>query len=305
MIGGAPRSLVSILVVLTLITADAAGGQVQSTLLERAAAAALRAGEAWRGVVARETYVQKFLPWAGVPPREPSRGRAVVARTLTADLLLVFDAAGPWELHRDVLAVDGREVTDRAERLATLFLSPDAGARERMRRVTQESARFNLGDITRTFNVPTFPLVVVHPQHRDRFRVTVREPAAGTDTAQEVRFEERTSPTLVRSTLGRDVRLRGRLLIDVVTGELLKAVIEPEAEGVAARIEVTYDAHPSLTTRVPVRMWEWYHTAGPLTDPSVQGGRGVYNAYIEALATYSEFRRYEVQLQESVGEVKR
>ena len=275
-----------------------------TALLARAADAAARAGDAWRGVVARETYVQKFLPWSGAPPREPSRARAVVSRTLVADLLLVFDADGPWELHRDVLEVDGRAVGDREERLQALFLSPEATARQRLRRVTEESARFNLGDITRTFNVPTFPLVVVHPRHRERFRFTVKDDAQADGRVREVRFEELGSPTLVRSTLGRDVRLRGRVFLDVDSGELTRAIIEPDARGVSARVDVTFEHVPGMPMRVPIRMWEWYHSAGPLTDAAVQGGRGVYNAYIEAVATYEGFRRYVVESREAVGEVK-
>ncbi len=108
----------------------------------------------------------------------------------------------------------------------------------------------------------------------------------------------------MRSTLGRDVRLRGRVFLDADTGELIRAIIEPDATGVAARVEVTLEHVPGMPMRVPTRMWEWYHAAGPLTDPAVQGGRGVYNAYIEAMATYEGFRRYVVESRESVGEVK-
>jgi hypothetical protein len=45
-------------------------------------------------------------------------------------------------------------------------------------------------------------------------------------------------------------------------------------------------------------MREWYYKAGPITDPRVPGGRQIYNTYIDAVATYSNFRRYEVTTQE-------
>jgi len=275
--------------------------QTPNPLLERAAAAAVRAGESWRGVVAREDYAQHFRTWLGMPPAQPGRGPAVVTRRLVADLLLVYDADGPWELHRDVRSVDGRVIADREDRLRTLFLSSALDARERMRAVTRESSRFNLGDMTRTFNVPTMPLVVVHPLHAGRFKLTVRTARSGPDSARrEIRFREQTSPTLVRSTLGRDVPLKGRLVVDEASGELLSAVIEPEVTGVTARIEVTFDRVTDLSVRVPVRMWEWYFKAGPITDPRVQGGREIFNTYIDAVATYSDFRRYTVTTQERI-----
>lgn len=195
----------------------------------------------------------------------------VIAKAAAA----VVRASDPLELHRDVLAVDGKPVADRA--------------------------RFNLGDLTRTFNVPTLPLIVVHPLHAGRFKLTMR-PASGRPGfgQREVRFSEQASPTLIRSTLGRDVPLRGRLVIDEASGDLLKATVEPNATGVLARIEVTFDHVDGVPMRVPVRMWKWYHKAGPITDPRVQGGRDIHNAYIDAVATYSDFRRYGVSSEEQI-----
>jgi hypothetical protein len=290
-------------VIATLALIVSARAQTPDPLLERATAAAVRAGQSWRGVVAREQYAQHFRTWPGMPPTQPGRGPAVVSRQLVADLLLAYDADGPWELHRDVRTVDGRAVADREDRLRMLFLSPDRDARERMRAVTLESSRFNLGDMTRTFNVPTLPLVVVHPMHARRFNLTVRATRAGRDAGRrEIRFRERASPTLVRSTLGRDVPLKGRLIVDDVSGELVSAVIEPEVTGVMARIEVTFGRVQDLPMRVPVRMWEWYHKAGPITDPRVQGGREIFNTYIDAVATYSDFRHYAVTTQERIDQ---
>jgi hypothetical protein len=282
-----------------LLVVGAPGAATPDPVIDRASAAAVRAGEAWRGVVAREDYAQHLRTWLGMPPAQPGRGPATVTRVLVADLLLVYDANGPWELHRDVRTVDGRPVTDREDRLRTLFLSPERSARERMRDVTRDSARFNLGDMTRTFNIPTLPLVVVHPLHADRFKLTVRDARGNRDAGRrEVRFTEQASPTLVRSTLGRDVPLEGRLILDEASGELLSAVIEPDATGVQARIEVTFDRVDATSVRAPIRMWEWYYKAGPITDPRVQGGRQIYNTYIDAVATYSDFRRYAVTTQE-------
>lgn len=274
-------------------------------LVDRLAAYVERFGREFQGVVATEYYVQVIRPWTGVPPAraDVSHREALARRELQSDLLLVFDADGPWNLHRDVIAVDGVPVGDRERRLQSLFLEPGLTTRERLRRMTRESARYNLGDITRTLNIPTFPLIVVHPTYRDRFRLRARGlRQEGGTTLREVTFEETQRPTLVRSTEGRDVPLRGRLLVDEATGEFVHARLDPEPLGVRSRIEVWFDRVPGLALRAPVRMWEWYQVTGVIQVP-VDGdrARAFQRAYIEGLAQYDEFRRYGVEVEERLA----
>jgi hypothetical protein len=78
-------------------------------------------------------------------------------------------AAG-WITFRDVLTVNKRPVRDREERLLKLLQSPEASALAQARRIAQESARFNLGQITRTMNVPDMALEYLQPRHGARIR---------------------------------------------------------------------------------------------------------------------------------------
>lgn len=271
---------------------------------DRLAAYAEQFGREFQGVVATEHYVQVIRPWTGAPPSraDVSPRDTLARRTLLSDLLLVFDADGPWHLHRDVHTVDGTPVHDRERRLRLLFVEPGLTTRERLRRMTAESARYNLGDITRTLNIPTFPLIVVHPAHRDRFRLRVRGVRQEDGlTVREVTFDETQRPTLVRSTEGRDVPLRGRLLADEATGAFIHARLDPAPLGVQSRIEVWFEQVPGLALRVPVRMWEWYQVAGVIHDGAGAQGRAYERAYIEGLASYSEFRRYGVEVDERLG----
>lgn len=308
MTGRLPRTvgLATLVVGLLLLAAGAAPLRLlaRDSLTDRIAAYAERFGHEFQGVVATERYVQVIRPWSGVPPARPdvTHGDALARRELASDLLLVYEADGPWHLHRDVRTVDGQPQGDRDARLRALFVEPSLGTRERLRRMTIDSARHNLGDITRTLNIPTFPFIVVHPRHRDRFRLRVRgvrrEPGL---TLREVTFEERQRPTLVRSTEGRDVPLQGRLLVDEDTGEFVHARIDPQPLDVTSRIEVWFERVEGLPLRVPTRMWEWYQVAGDLRDPALNQGRVFTQAYIEAVATYTDFRRYAVQVEERVG----
>jgi hypothetical protein len=275
-------------------------------LTDRLAAYAEQFGREFQGVVATEHSVQVIRPWTGVPPARPdvSHREALARRVLRSDLLLVFDADGPWHLHRDVHTVDGTPVAvhDRERRLRSLFVEPGLTTRERLRRMTVESARYNLGDITRTLNIPTFPLVVVHPAHRDRFRLRVRGTRRQDGAIiRELTFDETRRPTVVRATDGRDVPLRGRLLVDETTGAFIHARLDPEPRDVRSRIEVWFEEVPGLSLRVPVRMWEWYRVQGVIRDGRDAHAPGFQGAYIEALASYSEFKRYEVDVDERLG----
>lgn len=256
-------------------------------VLARASAAAERFGQSLQGVVARELYLQTVRPWRGQPPTGAAEGAAIESRRLLSSLLLVHDPATPWQLHRDVLAVDDEPVSDRRDRLMTLFAGRDTDPARRLREITDDSARYNLGHVTRNINVPTFPWLVVHRTHAERFRFAdrgaVRED--GVD-ARLVAFRETGRPRVVRGDRARDVELQGLLTIDQRTGELVRAVVHPRADGLRCRLEVTYGRVDGLPLRVPVRLWEWYWVDGqPERDK-----------YIEGEATYDDFRRYATEV---------
>lgn len=275
------RAWLAVVVTMSLMAATVGSAEVDG-IIDRASRQAAAFGPELAGYVAREDYLQTVRRWTGAAPAAPAMGPAVAARHLQAELLLVHDPATPWQLHRDVVAVDGVAVPDRADRLVRLFADPHADARRRLREITDESARFNLGHVIRNINVPTFPLLVLHPAHRDRFRIRdsghVREDGA---TARLLTFSERGRPRVVRGQHGRDVRLEGSLTVDVSTGELLRATIVPRSDGLTSRLEVWYGRVEGVPRRVPLRLWEWYRVAREEPD-----------TYVEGTATYADVRRY-------------
>jgi hypothetical protein len=252
-------------------------------VVARAGAAAERFGQTLSGVVARERYLQTVRPWMGSPPERRAEVPALHSRRLESSLLLVHDPATPWQLHRDVVIVDDALVADRHDRLATLFSGRDADPRRRLREITDESARYNLGHITRNINVPTFPLLVVHPTWRDRFRFSDRGRMHEDGVhVRLVAFREKGRPRVVRGDRRRDVALQGVLAVDEATGEIVRATIKPQAGDLRSLLEVTFGRVAGVPVRVPVRLWEWYWVHDvPERD-----------RYIEGEATYDDFRRY-------------
>ena len=112
-------------------------------------------------VVAEEHYEQQVLSKDGVVEEQ----RVLVSDYRVTQLL----PHEFWFGVREVFEVDGRVVRERTTRpLRALRLSPGEDASERLRRIAEENASFNIGDVTRTFNEPTFVLSFLHPGNRDR-----------------------------------------------------------------------------------------------------------------------------------------
>jgi hypothetical protein len=217
----------------------------------------------------------------------PSRAAATVvrtqARTLVSELALVRNdaAIGGWLAYRDVVEVDKKPVGDRRDRLQTLLQheSPDTDEAKRM---TIESARFNMGPVMRTFNVPTATLFFFHPGNLARFtfRRKGSERVDGVD-AWKIDFEEIARPSLIMTTDGTDVMASGTLWINPADGTILRthmAVSGYRTGNSRAEIDVTYRRDAALGMLMPAKMTERYDT--PV-------GR------ISGEATYSDFKRFQ------------
>jgi len=140
-----------------------------------------------------------------------------------------------WLGYRDVFQVDRKPVGDRQDRLQQLFQQSPATAVEQARVIADESARYNAGPLQRNFNVPTVALFFLHPSNAGRFRFE----RAGTDTvdgtpAWKVRYRETQEPTIVRTSDGKSLPVRGMLWIDPAQGRVLKTSME-----IATQVELS------------------------------------------------------------------
>lgn len=202
-------------------------------------------------VVAHEHYVQNISE-RRTPPR------SVVLRSDVLMLHAPGSAEPVW--FRDVYEVDGRPVRDRDDRLLRLLESKAPGSIDAMRKIAAESARFNLGRVPRTTNVPDliFAYLVAPPE-----RVTLTSPKDVTLTGQRVtmwRFAEVGTPTSVRSALGRDTPGRGRLWVEPATGVVVRSEVILGDVSSSVTTTVDFVPHPRLPVRVPGRMNETYRT---------------------------------------------
>ncbi len=231
-------------------------------------------------VIAREHYHQRLV--------DPAT-KHVSERTLLSDYLLIqLPPEEDWFALRDVYAVDGETVGDRAARLRALLAAPRAQAGERALAIADESARFNLGRVPRTINVPTFALRFLRPASRRRFTFEKEgEAVIEGDAAWIVGYRETRNPTFSATLDGRDVPARGRFWIEPRTGAIVRSeMILGGTRPVPTRatVTVTYRFEPALGFRVPVEMRERYDNPRRRDDE-----------VIDAVATYTDFRPFDVR----------
>src|SRR5262245_1489566 len=240
------------------------------------------------GIVAEEIYSQsvtRMFPAAGqrMPPTPQQRA-------LKSDVLLVrSEGEDRWVQFRDVFEVDGKPVRDRDQRLFKLFVEPASGSRAKAEAISAESARFNIGPLWRTVNVPILALVFFEARNQPGF--SHRRTKAGNlhelaGLAREsdiwaIDYRETASRTLIRGAADRNVRSKGVMWVDASNGRVLRTEMDSGNAEVRAKIVVTYRSEPGVDLFVPGEMKEGYMLPRSMTR-------------IEGTARYSHFRQFKV-----------
>lgn len=236
-------------------------------------------------IVAEEHYRQQVITAS-----RPGRASGRQYRDLRSDVLLVKPGDGDsWLQFRDVFEVDRKPVRDRDQRLYQLFVDAKADRDLQAQTIQQESARYNIGPLQRTINIPIMGMLFFarDSQPMSTFKRVqsgnVRALAALAAAADvwAVEFKETAPGTMVRGERGRDVPSHGRAWIDSTTGRILRTEHISADTSVRAEIDVTYRTEAGLDVLVPGEMREHYIL--------IQR-----NVTINGHATYSRFRRFTV-----------
>jgi hypothetical protein len=225
------------------------------------------------GVVAEEQYEQE----QSVPHRK---------RELTSDYMLVKAPDGSdFLMFRDVARVDGKPVREQQERLTKLFLEPFNDAVARARDIVRAADKYNLVNVG-NINNPLVALALLQDSYQSRFHFTLSgiDKKVGADV-RVVHFEERQRPTVLRGDANSDLPARGLAWIEEPTGRVVKTELQVGNQMFPVRIVTTFATDDTLHMDVPVEMREWY--------PDGVGE-------IDGVATYSHFRRFQVNTSEEV-----
>jgi hypothetical protein len=257
-------------------------------LLARAAAYVESFQRSFGSVVAEERYEQVIRRVPGSSTTSVQRGGSgPIDTVLVSDFLLVQVPGEGWLPFRDVFERDGRQVRDRQERLAALFLNGSSrSAFEQARAIMNESARYNIGNVSRNINVPTLPLPFLTAAFRGRFSFKAGK-KDGDEPGAVIEFKETGRPTFVTTTGNRDLPVNGRFWVDERDGTILRTELHAIDTSVEAHIVVTYERDAGTGLRVPARMEERYRRG---RDPSE----------VRGVATYSRFRRFQVRTSEEI-----
>lgn len=284
------RAWVGVLAAMAVLTLSAQDAEpTLDAVLVKAAAYVTAYQNRLAGIVAEEVYRQQVM----VTQR---RGNPQTRqyRQLRSDLLLVKGAnEGSWLQFRDVFEVDRKPIRDRDERLYKLFVGASTDAAKQAEAIQMESARYNIGPIMRTINMPILALVFFDRANQPRFEFKKGKPGsvkrfAGMAEERDVwmiEYEETLKGTVVRGANDRDIPSHGRVWLDSRTGRFLRTELISEDTDVRALIEVFYRAETGLDLLVPAEMRELYELRRS-------------QARIDGRAEYSRFRQFTVTTSE-------
>jgi hypothetical protein len=235
-------------------------------------------------VVSEEHYRQQEIA-----PSRVGRGTRQY-RELKSDVLLVKPGEDEsWLQFRDVFEVDKKPVRDRDQRLYRLFIEAKAGRDEQARTIQSESARYNIGPLIRTINIPIMGLFFLSEDSQkiceykrgQTGNIKALNSLAAPADIWVIEFKETGVGTIVRGEGGRDLPSHGRVWLDSRTGRILRTEQNSIDTFVRAEITVTYRKEPAIEVLVPSEMRETYFL--------VQR-----NTTISGRATYSKFRQFSV-----------
>jgi hypothetical protein len=238
-------------------------------------------------VVAEERYEQVVQYYATSAAGARGASQWQRRRRLLSDYLLVkVPGLTGWQPYRDVAEVDGEQVRDRQNRLMDLFTRPAALALDQAARIAEESARYNIGSVSRTINVPTLALVFLSRANRHRLDLSPASgrTIAGVETAAFA-YRERSHATFIRTHGDNDLPASGTFWVDASSGRIIQTAITTDDGSLRSEITVTYGPDDRLGIWVPARMREVYTLAAER---------------VEGTATYSKYRRFRVETFEGI-----
>ena len=142
-------------------------GPELETVLQRATQYVTQYEEELGNLIGSEEYVQNAA-WLFNTVRGTTQVGQRLARRTSSDFLII--QVGPeWAALRKVNRVDGSKVKDVEPAFEDAFDDSADSNRKRLEQMKADSTRYNIGDIIRDINLPTFALKVLRKTEASRF----------------------------------------------------------------------------------------------------------------------------------------
>ena len=280
------KAQTALLIVLCAVSVTAASAQQSpveiGTVLSRATEYVTQYEADLGNLIGTEEYVQSSV-WLdnSTPPRVAKR----MQRRTSGDFLII-QVGEEWAAIRKVNRVDGIKVKETTPSFDSAFdNSPEANS-ALLKNMKNESTEYNLGDIQREINLPTFALHVLRKSEVNRFAFE-RAGTAKIDGVQtwKIRFRETSGHSLVVGGKGETLYSNGMLWIEPETGRVVQTEFNVEnpyaSSKIRGQIDVTYGQGKNVKIWVPAYMIEHYESA--------------YNN-VDCRADYSNFRPFLVDV---------
>jgi hypothetical protein len=201
-------------------------------------------------------------------------------RKITSEFMLLRDPGLPNELLaiRDMRILNGAPVQGGRERLIEILQKPLDNALDRIKQIAAASGE----EIPPTFN-PLFGIAFLQVDYIPRFKVDERDAPVREwpRNTKMLVFVETAKPTLFRSGTfnDQDVPTRGTAWVDRDTGRVLQTELQIRVGSKVTTVTTQFAFDPGQQVFVPTRMT----TLKP-----------------DAWATYTNYRRFRVNVQESL-----
>ena len=251
--------------------APAAGNSSVKALVAAATKYVARYQQEFAYLLAEESYTQTRI----------NGGSQAENRILRSELFLTYlKADNEWVAVRDVLEVDGSPTTGRAD-LRTL-LAKGGELRGLISEVIARNAQYNIGQVTRNFNEPTLPLLLVDAKRVNEVQFERKDLSFDGDIVlATLGFTERGRPTLVRGPKG-SMPATGEIVIEADTGVVRRTTFELSQDGFKVKLSTEYAREKTLGLWLPAVFTERYEKAAQVQEVVV------------GQATYSNYRRFDV-----------
>jgi len=234
--------------------------------------------ERFQTTLSRGIFDENYTQVVRVDNREP------VQRMMSGDMFLQYlPADRNWISVHDVAEVDGEPVPDH-ETLEALLAK---GPLERIgREVAEHNARYNIGSITRNFNEPTLPLLILGPELQKTFEfklgvVKDAEPEVRIATLHFEEKEARDRFTFVRGAQGQHYPASGEFDIEIATGAVRRTRFTLNRDGTAVTLLTLYGWEPKAKLWVPTTFLEKYERTASSS-----------HELISCVARYTNYREF-------------
>jgi hypothetical protein len=277
------RVLLTVLCAVSVTATSAQQSPIEiGTVLSRATDYVTQYEAELGNLIGSEEYVQSSV-WLdnSTPPRVAKR----VQRRTSGDFLII-QVGDEWAALRKINRVDGIRVKETAPNFDSAFDNSPESNSALLKNMKLESTEYNLGDIQREINLPTFALHVLRKSEVNRFAFE-RVGTAKIDGVQtwRIRFRETSGHSLVVGGKGETLYSNGMLWIEPETGRVLQTEFNVENPYASSKIrgqtDVTYGQGKNVQIWVPTYMIEHYESA---------------HNNVDCRADYSNFRPFLVDV---------